>query len=352
MNPPELFGVPISTWALLVSLLSLCIALFALGWQIVKHFLDGGRVKVYLNTAIWQPEVMVATNRSGRFVIPESPHVHNVTHGRALEMAQLVVENPGKVPITIHSPGIFIKGTGKKRHSIGPRMFATEDSFGPDQAVQETVVRLEPYGRVTFLLDYWSAIPALLKDTPKGAVTLRGYVEVAGRTKRPQKSSWRRRWKITQGMHTAIRGSPDFTPFAVIWRELYVRLPADDADTSDRHPNVGRVATRGMATYLLDEAMARFDERPKRELLAGALDEAAEKHGDAVPMIGLYMYEAYEALDRMQGHLTNWSVGVRRTDRENRDKKQVKTEVTPGVYDDQEDRSGGLPNPRPGPFQV
>jgi len=229
MNPitslPELFGAPVATWALVVSLLSFGIALVALGWQVTKHFLNGGRVKVYLNTAVLEPEFMLATNRSGRFVLQNDNAAHSVTRGRALELAQLVVENPGRVPVTVYSPGLSISGHGKKNHSLVPRMFATEASFGPDKAVADTVVRLEPYARVTFLLDYWSVMPSLLKEAPKGRVLVRGFVGVAGRTKRPQKSSWRRRWRIGKGAYTAIVGSPEFTPFSVMWHEMYVRLP-------------------------------------------------------------------------------------------------------------------------------
>lgn len=159
MTPTELFGMPVATWALIVSILSFGIALVALGWQVVKHFLDGGRVRVYLNAAAWEPEHMLATNRSGRQLLNAESPGKGVTHGRALELAQLVVENPGKIPVTVYSPGLSITGHEKRNYTLVPRLFATERSFGPDQAVTDTVVRLEPYARVTFLLDYWSVIP-------------------------------------------------------------------------------------------------------------------------------------------------------------------------------------------------
>lgn len=307
---PELFGASVATWALIVSILSFAAAMVALGWQIAKHFLDGGRVRVYLNTAIWEPEFMLITNRSGRFAFQNGDHAHSVTHGRALELAQLVVENPGRVPVTIYSPGLSISGHSKKDHSFVPRMFNTGGSYGPDEAVSDTVVRLEPYGRVTFLLDYWSVMPSLLKEAPKGRVVVRGYVGVAGRTKRPQKSDWRLRWQIDRGTYTAIEGSPKFTPFSVMWRELYVRLPDRAEDESRRHPNAGPQITRGMLRFVLDEAMSRFVARPERKELTEALNEIATKSGDKHPVLGYSTFEAYEALDRMEGHLTDWSEGL------------------------------------------
>ncbi|WP_223692776.1 hypothetical protein [Leifsonia poae] len=307
---PELLGAPVATWALIVSSFSFAIALIALGWQVAKHFLDGGRVRVYLNTCVLEPEFMLSTNRSGRFALQNDVTARSVTDGRALELAQLVVENPGRVSVTIYSPGLSFSGHGKKNHSIVPRMFETGPSFGPDQAVVDTVVRLEPYGRVTFLLDYWSVMSTLLKDAPRGNVAVRGFVGVAGRTKRPQRSSRKRRWRIAKGSYTAIAGSPDFTPYSVIWREMYVRLPERVDEDTQRNPNAGTPTTRGMLHYLLDEAMSRFDERPERELFSDALNEIAKEHGDQFPVLGYSVFEAYQALDRMEGHLAPWTEGL------------------------------------------
>jgi hypothetical protein len=193
MNPippsPELFGAPVATWALAVSLLSFGIVQVALGWHVTRHFLDGGRGKVYLNTAVLEPEFMLATSRSGRFALQNDNAACSVTHGQALELSQLVEENPGRACVTVYLPGLSISGHGKKKHSLVLRMFATEASFGPDKTVADTVARLEPDGRVAFHLDYWSVIPSLLKEAPRGTVFVQRFVGVAGRTKRPQKSS-------------------------------------------------------------------------------------------------------------------------------------------------------------------
>lgn len=96
---PEFLGVPLAVWAFGVPILSFLIALSALGWQVTKHFLDGGRVKVYLNTAILYPEYMIATDHSGKHRLQNSHPAMEVTrNGKALELAQLVVENPGARP--------------------------------------------------------------------------------------------------------------------------------------------------------------------------------------------------------------------------------------------------------------
>jgi hypothetical protein len=286
------------------------IAIVALTWQVIKHFLDSGRVRVYLNTAIWEPGFMLATNRSGRFILKDDTSARQVARGRALELAQLVVENPGKVPVTIYSPGLAISGDGSKDHSLVPRLFATDASFGPDQAVTDTVVRLDPFARVTFLLDFWSVMPGLVSEAPKGRLFLRGHVGVAGRTKRPQKSSRRKQWRISTGEYTAIEGSPQFTPFSVMWREMYGRLPAGPEDYPLRHSDAGSPITQVLLRFVLDKAMSRFDARPDGTQLTHVLNEIAEEHGDRYPTIGYLVHEAYEALDSMDGHLTAWRTGL------------------------------------------
>lgn len=312
---PELLGLSVVALSLIISLLSFAAALGALVWQFAKHFLDGGRVRVYLNTAIWEPEVMLATNRSGRFHLKGDQAAQAVVRGRALEVAQLVVENPGRIPVTVYSPGLSFSGHGKRRHSVVPRMFGTDGAYGPDDALTDTVVRIEPYGRVTFLLDFWSVMPGISEDTPKGEVVVRGQVDVAGK-RRPRRSSWLRRWKIRSGMYTAIEGSPDFTPFAVVWGVMFRHLPTYEEVKRDTHANAGRIVTRGMAGFLLDEVMSGFDERPEKELFKDTLDAAAQAHGEKFPSFGLASLYAYRELDRMQGHLTEWSEGLFRANRE------------------------------------
>lgn len=309
VEAPDVLGVPLAVVALLVSGFSFIVAIAALAWQITKHFLEGGRVKVYLNTAVWEPGHSIATNRSGKFMLRGGSEKHSVTHGQALELAQLVVENPGRTAVTVYSPGLHFSGHGRKNHTVVPRMFALGDAFGPDSATTETVVRLEPYARATFLLDFWPGIPRLIKDAPAGRVVVRGHVNVAGRTNRPQRSSFRKRWKISAGTYTAIEGSPDFTPLAVLWRELFVRLP-ENAQVDRNASETKRPLTRELANFVLDQAMSKFDEQPSLEDLKKALEDSVQKQGLSLVGYGLFVWEGYEALKRMEGHLTPWAEGL------------------------------------------
>lgn len=309
-GPPELFGLPIVTLALVISILSFAIALVALIWQIVKHYLDGGRVKVYMNTAIWEPDVVLTTNRSGRFLLPNNRNSQNVIHGGALELAQLVIENPGRIPVTLHSPGLALSGHGRKNHSVVPRMFGTETIHGSRGSIAERAVRIEPYGRKIFLLDYWSVVHDVLENGSIKKVIVRGQVEVGGKGRRPQKSSWRRRWTVSQGMYTAIEGAPEFTPFSVIWGVMYRSLPTHEEANRHRTPDQNIRASRESLEYLVEEAMAQFEARPQLDQLAHALEVAANEGGERLIAFRTSLLNAYQELDRMEGHLTEWTKGL------------------------------------------
>lgn len=207
-NPsPEILGAPVATVALLVAGSSLA----ALTWQIVKHFLDGGRVRVYLNAASLEPELMLTTNESGRFALGLGTTAKRPPRAR-LELAQLVVENPWKVPVTIYSPGLFYKGSGRTKHAVTPRLIATGETMGSGHAITDTLVRTQPYDRVTFLLAYWSVVPGAFSDNDLEKIDLRGYVGVAGRTMRPQLSSRKLRWTIDRDAYTTLEGPRNFLP--------------------------------------------------------------------------------------------------------------------------------------------
>lgn len=202
----QVLSTSTALWALAISVLSFALAAAALLWQISKHFLDGGRVKVHLNAAAWEEDFALWNTSSGKAVLDESI-AHQVTRGQAIELAQLVVENPGRAAVTIHSPGLRVRGLAKRRYSFVPRLFTTGDGFGANTAVADDVVRLEPYGRVTFLMDYWSSVPGLVEKSPRGRISVRGQVGVAGRS-RPQQSRWRRRWMFDKNSYTALAGNP------------------------------------------------------------------------------------------------------------------------------------------------
>jgi hypothetical protein len=307
-----ILGLPVEVLALVVAGVGLAASLGALGWQFAKHVLDGGRVKVYLNAGIWEPSFALRINETGRFALRADDDTA-ATFRDHFEVAQLVIENPGRTAVTVYKPGLAISGAGAKRHSLTPRTFELGEGFGADKPSTANVVRLEPYDRVSFLFDYWSVVPSLLDKASSRGITMRGYVSVAGRTNRPQKSSWRKRWRIPQGAYTAIVGSPKIAPFTVLWRELWRDVPARDDVGKDGRFRV----TPGNVKYVLERTMSKFDEAPDRDTFIAALEAEAQKAGDEYPVISTGVFDGYESLERLKDHLGPWKwVRGRATDHE------------------------------------
>ncbi|MFF8494918.1 hypothetical protein ACF06O_29210 [Streptomyces albidoflavus] len=298
---PGLLGIPVATLALAVSLLSFTVAMGALSWQIAKHWLDGGRPKVYLNAAVWEPNLKIMVNRSGGWGLDTGGL--GTLGPENLELAQLVVENPGRTAITVYTPGLLIDGTDRpQQYTISPRSFELS-GFGADSATGETSVRIDPYDRVTFLLDFWSIIPRVLREANGGNVKIRGCILVAGRS-RPCKSSRRKVWNVSPDAWTFRKDLRVISPATVIWRELFKVNVNRDAGENDveRYPDYRLGA-------IVHRAMHRFPERPTADEFVTALREAGREYDDEAPFkYAQLAFSMDQHLDRHAGHLSAWSL--------------------------------------------
>lgn len=306
-----LFGIPLEYISLAVACFSLLVSLSALAWQVVKHVLDGGRVRVSFNAAIWEPDFSLTTNDSGRLSLKNDDQSKRALLGGALELAQLVVENPGRMPVTVHSPSISLAGHGIRNHSMGPKIFRVEPAFGSDETVSDSVVRLEPYSRITFLLDWMPVAQLALQNSrnKKNRVYLRGQVHIAGK-RRPQRSRRHLRWKVDKNTYTAIEGSPNFTPFAIIWSTLFRSLPSqEEAKRSWGNENTW-LFSREHLSFFLRSVMGRFSEAPSQVEFDSALTNAIKEQGCEIGAVFIRTDIAFQALDQMQGHLTEWRCGI------------------------------------------
>lgn len=301
---PALAGMPVAVLALAVSLLSFAVAIGALGWQIAKHRLDGGRPKVYLNAAIWEPSSKIMVNRSGEWGLNTSGLGN--PGGENLELAQLVVENPGRTAITVYTPGLAIVGTDKPDYVISPRSFELK-GYGADSSTGETSVRIDPYDRVTFLLDLWSVIPRVLREASGGNVQIRGCVLVAGRAK-PCQSPKRRAWTVSPDTWTFREDLTSISPFTVIWRELFKANTKRGSEESGEGPFPDYHLGATIRT-----AMQQFPERPDVGDFVDAL-RRADRQGESSSFgYAQLIMSMDEYLDRHERHLSAWSLSSNRS---------------------------------------
>lgn len=288
---PELFGISVAIFTLGATILGIAVTLG-------KHWLDGGRPKVYLNAAIWEPNTTLTVNRSGAW---EASFADFEPVGEQhIELAQLVVENPGRTAITVYTPSLSVKGTHKRDYKISPRSYALRN-FGADNSTSATSLRIEPYDRVTFLFDYWPAIQQALADSKHGSIRLRGCVHTAGRTK-PQMSSSRRSWKIRVGDWTSQSTKKEISPYTILWQELFrANVTRESGDEEgDTFPGI-------LLAVTLRKAMNRFTERPSAEEFEEALSNAGIEYGsERFQYLGIFYGRMDEILDRHQGRLSPW----------------------------------------------
>ncbi|VTR76981.1 hypothetical protein [Cellulomonas hominis] len=207
-NPTVPVWLPIA-----ISALALGVSLIALGWQIAKHILDGGRVLVQLNPALWDPGHALRTmdSRTGAW---RSPGQLKEGRTAGAECAVLVVENAGRTAVTITDPGVAYRGKRPRwfrrrvKRSLTPRMLGPAGDI--DKQIQPTAApyRLEPYSRVIYLLDIHSAIDhARANLRPGKRVVMRGKVVVAGR-RRAVRSAGKRRWRVPATARSLDRYAP------------------------------------------------------------------------------------------------------------------------------------------------
>ncbi|MEU6850627.1 hypothetical protein ABZ901_11955 [Actinacidiphila alni] len=295
---PKLFGVQVAVLALVIAAFGFVVSLIALGWQISKHILDGGRVKVYLNPAILEPNFRLITNRNGKWPISTKDLDH--VKPENLEVAQLVVENPGRTAVTVYTPSLAVYGVRNQEYTIAPRMFNLE-KFGSDSASTENVVRINPYDRATFLLDYWSIVPRVLSEAGSSGIRLRGNVSVAGR-RRSRKSKRRLQWRIPQGSWTSVEGLDYLSPFTVMWRELYKLTSRPESEVGE-----GTGGHSLMHGGILIHTVLAFQERPSLDDFTEQFRRSAQEFEVSSAGFAFYASRMYEALDRYSGHLEPWS---------------------------------------------
>lgn len=196
---------PTAVIALILSIVGLLVT-------ILLRYLDGPRVRIVV-----RPVLLgvggggTLTYFGGKWPIPPSSigaKRQLPRYGEVVELAEIVIENAGRHPMTVYEVGFRWFGGRRHwwrrrvRHSVvptpirppwitDPRTYATGDRF-----------RIEPSDVTTVLVDYWSVVRAN-RPSPRGAIKLRGGVRVAGR-RRMKQSSKKARWHIGDNAATSI----------------------------------------------------------------------------------------------------------------------------------------------------
>ena len=163
------------------------------------HKDSGGRVKVEMLAAAYSP-----FSGTGSFLTNNSGRMHlNETRDALIEMCQVVIENPGRVGVTVTSISLNVERKLGERYTVTPRSFILAGFTGND-ASGETYFRLEPYDRRTVLFDYWSIVDSVFRDDANLMDTrISAEVTVAGHD-HPFDSKKKGFWRIQRNHISAI----------------------------------------------------------------------------------------------------------------------------------------------------
>lgn len=168
-------------------------------WHIHKE--SGGRVGVQMFAAAYRPFAGTGaflTNSSGQMHLEES-------RDPVVEMCQVVIENPGRVGVTVTGVRLHVERRLGEKYTVTPRVFVLE-GFSGEETNGETYFRLDAYDRKTVLFDCWSIIDSAFREDP-GLLDIRisAEVTVAGHPN-PFTSKKNGYWRIQRNRISAIGG--------------------------------------------------------------------------------------------------------------------------------------------------
>lgn len=118
---------------------------------------------------------MLTTRNDGKLSYSKR---QSIRLGPGIELAQIIVENPGRLAVTIIAVELEVIGGTEKDYSVTPRLFTVPHI--DTSSASGTHLRLEPYGQAVFMLDVWSVIEGERVEGAMGTMTVRARVKIAG----------------------------------------------------------------------------------------------------------------------------------------------------------------------------
>jgi hypothetical protein len=261
-------------------------------WRI--HQDQAGRIKVKMNIAAFSPATgVLAVAENGKYLYrPQKPA------DPVVELAQVVLENPGRTPVTVLSVELRLEGVEDGRYAETPRAFTLgwKKSKAPIGSVTpgisgDTRLRIDAYDHTTFLFDYLSVVDrAFRENSTLGEFNLVAEVTVAGHA-HPYTSKKHGYWRIKRHIVSAIEPRTVRRPRNAALLELIRNSPAPhlragsylneiavaieqslplDASAQDIQRKIGEFVT--------DEAKGLFPDGER--LMSGTASWAIRRHFD------------------------------------------------------------------------
>ncbi|GGM42308.1 hypothetical protein GCM10010489_11680 [Microbacterium saperdae] len=204
---PNVAPADVAAWiALALSVLGLLVT-------VLLRYLDGPRARVRLRAVLLNVGLGgTVTYNTGTWPIPGSHPAREQglpDRGDVIELAEIVVENIGRHPMTVYDVGFTWRGKRRTRWGRRLRHYSVPTPITPQREddmkyAKGDRFRLEPADMVTLLVDYWSVVRSS-RPNRSGHVKLRASVLIAGR-RRTKRSRLKLAWVIPDAAQTAVDG--------------------------------------------------------------------------------------------------------------------------------------------------
>ncbi len=294
-----------NTAALVVSWISLSIAILALAWSPFQHWLSGGRLRVSLDSVIWDSLGGVFSRDSGVWELPADNSLKWQPTRYYFEAARVTVANRGRLPVSISVPVLRVGGTGNKHYTIGLPMLPA-GIHEPPKSGEQSTYRIEPYGAISFMFDYWPSVQAMRPRSVGNELMFRAQVRTLGtgkETRSPRGSSWHIPNDRFSSRATVVALPHDL----VAWRHL-VMINALFGDENDKAP-----VSIGSLDMIMMELFERFEETPSKKDFLKEFQAVANTL--KINTLNKYWsvgcaYSIYNAIERYPGPLEPWTGGL------------------------------------------
>ena len=207
--------------ALIVAITSAGISLAGLAWNLALYRLSGARLSVRLIPAILtaQGHLLRGPDRGWRRPVPDT--FTDVERDHFVDLAIIKVTNVGRAAVSVSDITLDFGRSGWRpgsRHTIAGRPV-------PVHECREVSgdVRLEAGQSVSVAFDYQPLIDNAREHSSSWNRWIHASATAAGR--RPTRSAWRRRWRLTAGedLYYPAPSTPERSAFVEVFRAVYPR---------------------------------------------------------------------------------------------------------------------------------
>lgn len=192
-----------------------------------------GQVVVEMNTALLNPARALIANDKGAWGL--DPLNYGPT---GVELAKIVIENPGRTAATITKLDIRVEGSADPDFAMGLKPVAIK-KLSNTTADDRLPYRLEPYDQVVYLVDFWGVVNYAFAEEPQlQQIKIWASAKVAGQPQ-PYDSRKHGYWTIRREWISVLAPYTSRSAHSIILAELM-----NVFENSGQNPYLADLATR------------------------------------------------------------------------------------------------------------